>query len=739
MNNPEFKHSSSASLYTQLYDHLREEIAGGSIPAGQRLPSLRRMADASGVSVTTVRLAYEQLVAEGYVINRPRSGYYAAEGMRDRRVSEGDAPGKEKDLPYAKDGEAHAPTSLQSPKAMTDPATFDFGKWRKCIAQVLNKTPDLLLTEGDRQGEPALREEVARYLYRSRGVVCGQHQVVISAGTQQLVNHLARLLRLMDIEHVCTEDPAYSPVREIFRDWGFSISSIPVRKTGLEIEKLPTNIRTAAYICPQNQFPTGAIMPVERRHMLLDWAEANASLIIEDDYDGGLRNSGVTAPTLQGLDRGRHVVYIGTFSPTLFPAVRISYMVLPERMAELFDTIKDKYDQTSSKTEQLTLAMFMEAGWYQSNLRRVRKLYAGKLKEALAAIGEADENGAFVRAENTQSGVSITLKIDTHARTISEGTSGGARTDEIRQEMADRMIASAADLGIKVRGIRQISRGGKIYLIFYYDQIPTDQIRSSVKALIQRFKDSVMKGGLNMPSVYEVIRLSDGRPQFLPEHYARLENSLGSIGMAVPFTCDQLAGSIHELATEGKIRDHNLKLEVDVSGHGILYLNPIHYPTEDQYRDGVRTELFRGERKNPNVKMMDQALRDATDRAIREHHLYEVILVDKDGSITEGSRSNIFFIKKGEVFTSPLHQVLPGVTRGKIIDIISGRGIPVKEEPISAAEIGSFDAAFISGTSPKVLPIASIGEEDYDVNDPLLRDIMKWYDEAFSAGQSPSI
>ncbi|MDO5139079.1 MAG: aminotransferase class IV, partial [Oscillospiraceae bacterium] len=233
------------------------------------------------------------------------------------------------------------------------------------------------------------------------------------------------------------------------------------------------------------------------------------------------------------------------------------------------------------------------------------------------------------------------------------------------------------------------------------------------------------------PCVYEVIRLTDGKPQFLPEHYARLENSLGAIGKPVPFSCETLGQSIAELAEEGQIKNHNIKLEVDLSGHGMLYLNPTHYPSLEQYAEGVRTELFLGERKNPHIKMMDQALRDATDAAIKTHNLYEVILVDRAGQITEGSRSNIFFIKNGELYTSPLGQVLPGVTRNKIIEIVKNKGIAVHEDPIPASSVADFDAAFISGTSPKVLPIASLGDITYDVNDPLLRSLMDWYDEAF--------
>ena len=613
----------------------------------------------------------------------------------------------------------------------TDPASFDFDKWKKCMTEVLNETPDLLLTESDRQGEPTLRKEIASYMYVSRGVICTQDQVVISAGTQQLVNHLARILKALDIEHVCIEKPGYVPVRNIFRDWGFSISNIPVHDNGIEIEKLPTNIRTAAYVCPQNQFPTGAVMPPQRRRMLLSWAEENDSLIIEDDYNSALSSSEDASPAIQGLDKGKRVVYIGSFSPTLFPAVRISYMILPQHMVKLFDSFKMEYSQTCSKTEQLTLARFMREGWYEANLDRVKSLYSEKLRAALAAIIKYGEGGRFITAENTQSGTNIILKIDTHARTITEGVSGSSRTDELYNEMSDRMIESAAALGIKVRAIRHLNHDGQIYLIFNYDQIPLGEIDEAVKDTIQAFKSVIMKGGLDMPSVYEVVRLTDGKPQFLAEHFERLENSLGSIGMAVPFTYEQLDKDIRELAEEGRILDHNLKLEVDVGGHSVLYLNPTHYPSDEQYANGVSTELFNGERKNPHIKMMDQALRDATDAAIKEKDLYEVILVGRDGQITEGSRSNIFFIKDGEVYTSPLHQVLPGVTRRKIIEIIQSKGIGIHEDPIYASQIDTFDAAFISGTSPKVLPIANIGDVRYDVNEPLLRDIMRWYDEAF--------
>lgn len=483
MYSVEFDNTSSKSLYVQIYEYIKKDLEDGRIVPGERLPSIRNMSKLLGVSVTTIRMAYDQLIVEGYLESRPQSGFYALQGYAGERARDSS------DL----NGAAEQPVTVtqiseQKDTVLFDPDSFDFVKWKKCMTSVLNDTPELLLSEGDRQGEPALRAEIASYLYKARGVVCEPDQVVVSAGTQQLVNHIARILRSIGITYVCTEDPGYMPVRSIFRDWGFGLSSIPVRKDGIEIEKLPVNIRSAVYVSPQNQFPTGAVMPIGRRHSILDWAETNDSIIIEDDYDSELRYFGMPVPALQGLDGGRRVVYLGSFSSTLFPAVRISYMVLPRDMAEIYETLKMNYDQTCSKTEQLTLALFMQRGYYNTNLKRIRNLYSHKLRKALEAITKYGSINDFITAENTHSGINIILKTD-----ISEMPAiGNAEDDDIRREAANKLIESAAKLGIKVREIEQLDRGdGIIYLIFYYNQIPIDKIDSAVEKMISEFRKTL--------------------------------------------------------------------------------------------------------------------------------------------------------------------------------------------------------------------------------------------------------
>ena len=738
----EFDNNSSKSLYVQLYEHLRYEISEGRIRPGERLPSLRKMASVLGVSVTTVKIAYDQLMVEGYVVSRPQSGFYAAQGAdggesADIGICESirlpeyrwnSFDGENNDDEYAEVNEEAAKKTIHTKSLSCDPESFDFVKWKKCMASVLNETPELLLTEADRQGEPELRKEIAKYVYKSRGVICSQEQVVISAGTQQLVSHLARILKLMDIAHVSVEDPGYMPVRNIFREWGFSMSCIPVMENGIKIESLPVNIRTAVYVCPQNQFPTGALMPVGRRRQLLDWAKENDSFIIEDDYNSELRYTGMPVPALQGLDREGRVVYIGSFTSTLFPAVRISYMVLPPIMVGMYNGIKMNYDQTCSKTEQLTLARFMQRAYYQTNLRRVKKLYSGKLSEALSAIREYGSSGNFLTAENTQSGINLTLRLDTFNRVLHEGRQGSDRAKDIRMGLANKMVRDAEDLGIKIVDIEQLDHHGQLYFAFYYSQIPKDKIREAVRMLTEAFRSAVTMGIHDMPSVYEVVRLTNGEPKFLEDHYERLSRSLAAIGIIIPFAIDELRSCIADLVKDSGIMNHNIKIEVDVSGYACLHLNPTHYPDAETYRTGVKTDLFKGERSNPNVKMMDLQLREATDEAIKSNDLYEVLLVDKGGSITEGSRSNVFFIKGDGVFTAPADKVLLGVTRAKIIEIIKTAGARLHEESILAENISEFDVAFISGTSPAVMPIACIGDITYDVDNPLLREIMSMYD-----------
>ena len=291
-------------------------------------------------------------------------------------------------------------------------------------------------------------------------------QIVIGAGTQQLTTHLCHILRRMNIGFVCTEDPGYVPIQKIFHDNGFGVNKIPVSSDGIRIDMLPANIASAVYVSPANQFPTGSVMSIASRYKLLSWANQNNSIILEYDYDSELRYFGKPIPALQGLDKDHRVVYFGSFSSTLFPAIKVSYMILPTKMAEIFASIKSGYTQTCSKTEQLTLALFMENGYYYTNIRRLRSLYAQKLQLAISSF--AKYGAGFIEAKNTKSGINIILDVKS-------------------EKSAETLCQEAESLRLYVATLNQTTENEQKnrQLIFYYNQIPIDLLEDSIKNLTE--------------------------------------------------------------------------------------------------------------------------------------------------------------------------------------------------------------------------------------------------------------
>ena len=237
------------------------------------------------------------------------------------------------------------------------------------------------------------------------------------------------------------------------------------------------------------------------------------------------------------------------------------------------------------------------------------------------------------------------------------------------------------------------------------------------------------------PAVYEVIRLLDGHPFFPKEHYERMLGSLKSIGAEAPISYETYCREIRTLSELNGVKAYNCRYVLTGFGQesGVqryLFMIPTKYPDEEQYRDGVTTGLLRAVRPDPHAKIWNASLRETADRRIREEGLFETILIDDDDRITEGSRSNIFFIKGGKIYTTPGEAVLLGVTRQTIIAVCRKAGIPVIEEYFKVPDTYACEAAFISGTSPKVLPIRRLGTVSFDPQNETLRRVMKLYDEA---------
>lgn len=454
-------------LYIQLYEYIRSEIITGNMEEGAKLPALRRLAKDLNLSITTVEFAYNQLSVEGYIESKPQSGFYVAKIPGPVMINKAQAGSNSKTHDSDIESENDTPECDASKKKyITDPNAFDFKKWRKSLMRVIDEESNLLMQEGDSQGEEALRHEISKYVFNSRGVRCKPNQVVIGAGTQQLTSHIGRLLRHIGMHLVCTEDPGYQPVNKIFEDQGYILNKIPVSSQGIEIEKLP-EAKAAVYVCPNNQFPTGAVMSIASRYELLKWANLNDGLIIEDDYDSELRYFGRPISSLQGLEsyeENSHVLYLGSFSATLFPSVKISYMILPRQLANKLDFILEGYTQTCSKTEQLALAHFMESGYYYTNIKKLRNLCGRKLAACIKVIESYGRD--LVMADRTESGLYVILSV---------------KTDMSEKEMEE----IAENMGILAYCSDDITPVGSMKpIIFYYSRLPENEIQNLTRKMI---------------------------------------------------------------------------------------------------------------------------------------------------------------------------------------------------------------------------------------------------------------
>ncbi len=453
-------------LYQQLFNYIKKSISGGYIKPGEKLPSLRSISEDLGISITTAKMAYDQLVVEGYIVSRPKSGYFAAslEEVIGGDLGKSDLSPEHMSplLPF--DEEFH--NKIHDVELWTDEDSFDFIKWKKCANKIFNEYSHHLLLEGDIQGEVPLRDEIAGYIYQSRGVRASYEQVVIGAGTQQLINLLCILLNKVGIDHASFENPGFIPVRSIFADRSFKLSYVPLDKEGIIVDQLPANIPSVAYVSPSNQFPTGSVMSFGRRQALLNWAYKNKSLIIEDDYNSELRYDSRPVPSLQGLDNKGHVVYLGSFSSTLFPSIKISYMVLPEKFMDLFRQSLGGYVQTCSKAEQLTLALYMNSGFYQTHLRKQRNLNGKKI--AAATEGIMLHCTRELQILNNSSGLHMLLQLKDKSRS------------------AAALCAIAPSKGLSLSPISGLEEDlDDSMFLFYYTRIPLKDMEKATKELCE--------------------------------------------------------------------------------------------------------------------------------------------------------------------------------------------------------------------------------------------------------------
>lgn len=472
-------------LYRQIYDAICRSILGGEFGRGMQLPASRLLAKELGVSRMTVVNAYEQLLAEGYIVGKPGAGTYVArtlpekmlrvDGSRLLRRKESTKP---RNQILSRCGKWLFSTNLTALRVQANnrqafqnglPALdeFPFKVWSQLASHHLRNPPRELLGYGDPAGYHPLRETIAAHLKSTRGVQCDPDQVIIVAGAQQALDLIARILLNPD-DTAWIEDPCYLGARNGLLMAGAKVVPVPLDAEGFDLAAALKRRKNARliYVTPSHQFPLGVTMSLSRRLAVLEWAKESDAWIIEDDYNSEFRYAGRPLPSLQGLDSNGSVIYIGTFSKTIFPSLRLGCIVVPGNLKHAFVAARALIDRQSPSIDQAILADFMEEGHFARHVRRMRSLYAARQELLIAAARK--ELAGLLEISPAAAGMHV-------IGWLPKGVS-----DKVASEKAAHYGVEVAPLS--AYSVAPLPQGG---LVLGYTAVNARQIKDGVRRLAQ--------------------------------------------------------------------------------------------------------------------------------------------------------------------------------------------------------------------------------------------------------------
>jgi GntR family transcriptional regulator/MocR family aminotransferase len=463
--------SDASPLHLQVYRAFREAILSGEIAPGSRLPSSRSEARTLGVSRNVVLQAYGQLEAEGYIGGTRGSGTYVTAEIPDSppraRASETEAVTSGAPIPLS---EYARRAAVGIPRAPREKLPYDFAyglsrpdgrtlrSWQRALRRASEKPS---LDYGPPEGEPELREAIARYLFRNRAVRTKAESLVVVSGSQQGLSLVSRVL-LEPGDGVLIEDPCYQGARQIFRADGLELLPCPVGEEGLDWPN--ESDAKAVYVTPSHQFPTGVTLPLARRLKLLAWAQERNAVILEDDYDSEYRYEGRPLESIQGLDSHGRVIYLGTFSKVLFPALRLGYVALPRELVPSFTRAKWLADRQASPLEQRATAEFLRSGEFDQHLRRTRVRNQAR-REALLGELAARLSEPF-EISGANAGIHVVVWFP------------GRTTSEL-----DAWVAAAENVGVGLYSVAPyfLSEPTRPGLLFGYGNLDEEEIAEGIR------------------------------------------------------------------------------------------------------------------------------------------------------------------------------------------------------------------------------------------------------------------
>ena len=459
-----FENKGKDSLYEFLYKSIRGDILSGKLQKQEKLPSKRALAEHLGISTITVENAYNQLVAEGYLYSKPKSGYYVSPiaspkiytvDTKDRYTAEKTPPVSDTYLAdFANNTSSHD--------------TFPFVTWAKLMRQTISEKQEQLILNSPSVGVRELRCAISDYLFQFRGMSADPDCIVIGAGTEYLYSLIIQLLG-RDKKYAL-EDPGYRKIAQIYTANNVSFDCIPLDDKGISKAELDKTSAQVLHISPSHHFPTGIVTPVSRRYELLTWAgEKDDRYIIEDDYDSEFRFTGRPIPSLQSIDTLDKVIYINTFSKSLASTIRISYMVLPKVLMERYRSELNFYSCTVSTFEQYTLASFIRQGYFEKHINRMRSYYRAQRDSVMSAI-KSHPLYSKVAIKEDDSGLHFLMQVDTPL------------SDE---ELIQQARSNNINLTCLSQYYQNSSTAPEHTLIINYSGLPKDGIADAIGKLFQ--------------------------------------------------------------------------------------------------------------------------------------------------------------------------------------------------------------------------------------------------------------
>ena len=452
----ELKKSPGVPLYEALYRCIRRDILTGKLAPGEKLPSKRALAENLKVSKITVETAYNQLLSEGYIGSREKIGYFVE--MVDQVAPLRSAQPA---------GEAPAPEASVLDLTGSGTVRFPFSVWSRLQREVMLDYGEKLLLPMPNRGIPELRQAIADHLAAFRGMHVNPENILIGAGTDFLYNLLIQLLGRDRVYAV--EEPGYGKIRRIYAAGGVRCVSAYMDAAGVRPDALGD--ADLLHISPSHHFPTGLVTPVSRRKELLEWAKSSDAYIIEDDYDSEFRFHAHPMPAMQSLDSSGRVIYMNSFSKSLAPSIRISYMVLPEALMALFQEKLGFYSCTVPSFEQYTLARFLSRGHFEKHINRMRKFYRNRRNRVVSLLENCIFSDRLTILEQ-DAGLHFLLKVDTPL------------SDE---ELTDRLLR----LGMKIRAMshyyHEPNAGTEHILVVNYANLNEDAFASWLQSLPETF------------------------------------------------------------------------------------------------------------------------------------------------------------------------------------------------------------------------------------------------------------